>query len=152
MRLSLVLAATTASMATALNTAFVTNKCTFPIYVWSVGSSVSNQSTLETGQSYSETTHRDATTGGIALKVTTEENGLYVSGVAQTILSYTLDSTQLWYDLSDVYGDAFKGKKVAVTVSNSACSGITWATGVPPAGSQTRSCDPTANIRLTLCA
>ncbi|OAQ99334.1 hypothetical protein LLEC1_06899 [Akanthomyces lecanii] len=100
---------------------------------------------------YSEQYTRDAKTGGRALKITRERDGLY-TGKAQTNFAYTLDPGQLWYDLSDVFGDAFAGNRVQVVSSNNQCQSIVWADGRPPAGSQVKTCTRESETTLTLCA
>lgn len=130
----------------------VLNNCTFPVTLWSVGSAISDPYTLgANGGSYAETFTRDPRTGGRALKVTKEPDGLY-TGKPQTIFAYNLDGDQIWYDLSDVFGDPFAGKKVVVASANPACGTIVWPDGIPPAGSQVKVCGADKDVQLTLCA
>lgn len=138
------------SLAAAVGNAVVVNSCSFPVYVWSVDSTVSEQYTLQTGASYSEVLHSDPTTGGIAIKITTVENGLYNSS-PQTNYAYSLTNGQVWYDLSDVFGDAFAGNSLVVAPSDTACQSIDWPSGTQPAGSQTNVCEDNTDITLTLC-
>ncbi|KAM0265372.1 hypothetical protein ACHAQJ_000213 [Trichoderma viride] len=137
--------------ATALGKARVVNKCPFSITLWSVGSAVSQPTTLSQGGSYGETFSRDPVTGGRAIKVTIQPDGLY-TGQPQTILATNLEDNTIWYDLSDVFGDAFNGKKVVVSSANTACPQIVWSGGVPPAGSQVKNCGADKDVTLTLCA
>ena len=119
--------------------------------LWSVGSAVSQAYTLAQGAAYSEPFRKDPVTGGIAIKITKDPNGLY-NGSPQTIFAYSLDGATIWYDLSDTFGDAFAGNKLSVSSTNTACPAIVWASGTPPAGSQVKACDSAHDVTLTLCA
>lgn len=134
----------------AVGHAVVKNNCAAPVYLWSVGSAVGPMQTINPGKSYSQVLHHDAKSGGISLKITKTANGLY-DGSPQTNFAYTLDGSQTWYDLSDVFGDAFSGKSVSVVPSVSTCPRICWPSGVSPAGSQVKDCTSTADITLNLC-
>lgn len=138
------------SLASAVGDANVFNNCTFPVYLWSVDSTVSQEYTLQQGQSYSEVLHSDPSTGGIAIKITTVENGLYNSS-PETIFSYSLTNGQVWYDLSDTFGDPFSGDALTVTPSDTTCATISWPDGTTPSGSQVNVCEDNTNITLTLC-
>ncbi|OJI82816.1 hypothetical protein ASPTUDRAFT_56822 [Aspergillus tubingensis CBS 134.48] len=108
--------------------AIILNTCAFPIYAWSVSSTVgpqitipaaapvtssSSNSTTQQYSNYTEPYHHDAQTGGVSIKLTTLRNGLY-TGAPQTIFAYNFveGQNQVWFDLSDVYGDPFKGRRV----------------------------------------
>lgn len=140
-----------APLASAAGNARVVNRCDAPVYLWSVGGSVGPRQTIKPGATYSEPLHYDPASGGIALKITTTQNGLY-DGSPQTNFAYTLDGSQVWYDLSDVFGDPFSGHRLKVVPSLSTCPKICWANGVPPGGSQVKDCQATSDITLTLCA
>ncbi|KAF2455773.1 putative BYS1 domain protein [Lineolata rhizophorae] len=141
-----------APAALAVGSAKVENNCDSNVYLWSVDSSVGDQVTLEPGTGYSEPFHWDDQSGGVALKITRVENGLYIANTPQTIFSYTLDGTKIWYDLSDVFGDGFAGESLVVAPADDNCPSIVWADGTPPAGSQTRVCGSNNAVTLTLCA
>lgn len=136
----------------------VTNMCKNPVYVWYVGSDIGTKHTIGFNETYSESLKRDPKTGGIAIKVTTVDDGLFRPGVPQTILSYSLDvstvegESKFWYDLSDVFGDAFAQNKVAVMPGDPTCDVLYWPSGVPPAGSQIRTCSANSGAILYLCA
>jgi len=141
-----------APLAAAVGSARVVNKCPFPVTLWSVGSSVSQPYTLgPRGGSYGEVFRRDPQTGGIAIKITREPDGLY-TGRPQTVFAYNLDGATIWYDLSDVFGDAFAGNRLVEASANAACGAIVWPNGTPPAGSQVKNCGANADVTLTLCA
>ena len=133
----------------AAGNATVTNLAADPIYVYSVGSSVSPVTVLATNQTYLEPLHYDPTTGGIAIKVTAVPDGIY-NGSPQLSFQYTLDGNTVWYDLANTYGEAFPGSPLAVTPSDPACGTIDWPAGVPTGGSSVDNCQGEADIGLTV--
>lgn len=135
----------------AVGSATVENHCDNNAYLWSVGSSVSEQHTITPGNVYSEEYRHDPKSGGIALKITRVEGGLF-DGSPQTIFAYTLSGDRVFYDLSDVFGDAFKDNVVVLSSSNPDCPEIRWDHGVPPSGTATRDCSSNEDLTLTLCA
>jgi len=141
-----------AAGASAIGNARVLNKCAFPVTLWSVGEHVGAPFTVaaKTGV-YSEPFVKDPVTGGKALKITKTADGLY-TGAAQTVYAYSLVGADVWYDLSNVFGNAFEGSKVTVASAQTTCPSIVWATGVPPAGSQVKVCTSAKDVTLTLCA
>src|SRR5690242_4914016 len=96
--------------------AIVTNQCDAPLYLWSVGSSIGPQQVINKDQAYSELFRRDPVSGGIALKITAVPDGLFQPNVSQTIFAYNLDqaTNTIWYDMSDVFGDGFVGRRMTV--------------------------------------
>lgn len=144
-----------APMVSALGSAVVHNKCDFPVYLWSVGSSMSDTKTLVANDgAYTELYRTDDSTGGIALKMTLEEDGL-TTGKPQTIFSYALndDEGKIFYDLSDVFGDPFTGHTLSVTPAEDTCKGICWNGGISASYvSNTEACTRDADVILTLCA
>ncbi|KAL5387516.1 hypothetical protein PMIN02_008114 [Paraphaeosphaeria minitans] len=140
---------TFASSAAAIGNAVVLNKCSNTIYAWSVGSSVGAKQTIATGKNFTEPLHSDATSGGIALKITAVDDGLY-NGAAQQIFSYSLDGASVWYDLSTAFGEPFLGKRVTVTSSGS--PSIEWPTGSNPGGSQVKVGINGVDVVFTGCA
>ncbi|KAJ5831754.1 hypothetical protein N7474_000065 [Penicillium riverlandense] len=139
-----------APLVSAVGDAIVVNNCKAAVHLWSVGGSVGPEQTLQPGEEYVEKVHYDPKSGGVAIKITRGVNGLY-TGAPQTDFAYTLDGNNLWYDLSDVFGDPFSGRVLSVVASNENCPDICWSSGTSPAGSQTKVCGATANITLTLC-
>lgn len=137
--------------AQAIGRAIVTNQCDEPIYLWSVGGSISPQNTIIKDTSYSETFRHDPVSGGIALKISPVEGGIFKPNVSQTIFAYNLDVNQVWYDMSDIFGDGFAGRTMKVTPTDSSCASITWGTGKPPAGSQVKNCQAETDLELTFC-
>ena len=148
----LALAAAATPLASAIGNARVVNKCTTPVYLWSVGQNAVGPYTLaaKTGV-YSEPFVKDPLTGGKALKITKTVDGLY-TGKPQTTFSYSLDGDKVWYDLSNIFGDAFSGSKLVEASADASCPAITWANGVPGAGSQVKVCTSAKDVTLTLCA
>lgn len=127
--------------------AMVYNNCAEPIYLWSVGSSVSAEVPIPAGAHYTESFRHDEKTGGISLKVTRVAHGLY-SSAPQTVFAYNVVGDSVWYDLSDVFGDPFKGSSVTLLPSEPV---IRWSDGVPPVGSMVRVVGVGEDLRLTLC-
>ncbi|KAJ5773326.1 hypothetical protein N7457_008222 [Penicillium paradoxum] len=138
-----------------LGHAIVQNNCDFPVYLWSVASTVQPVRTLLPNDDYSELFRKNPDTGGIAIKISTDRNGLYNSS-PQMVFAYNLSFSQeggrneerVWYDLSDVYGDPFVGYPVDLTPSEPL---ISWKDGVPPAGSQVRVIASSTDLVLSLC-
>lgn len=133
--------------------ASIVNNCNETVHVWSVGQNIAGPFNLNRGGVYAEQFMRDPVSGGKALKLTLIPNGIF-NGAAQTIFAYNLDGTgKIWYDLSDVFGDAFTGRKLVVTSAEPNCPTITFPNGVPPGGSQVKVCpDASKDVTLTLCA
>ncbi|KAF9701514.1 hypothetical protein EKO04_000996 [Ascochyta lentis] len=80
----------------AIGRAIVTNQCDAPIYLWSVGGSVSPQTILPKDSSYGEVFTSDPFSGGIALKVTSTPGGIFTPNASQLIFAYNLDDTDVW--------------------------------------------------------
>lgn len=140
-----------APLASAAGHAKVINRCNFPVFLWSVGGSVGPRKTVQPGATFSEPIHFDPQSGGVAIKITTTPNGLF-DGSPQTNFAYTLDGNIVWYDLSDVFGDAFSGSRLKLLPSVTTCPKICWPNGIPPSGSQVRNCQASSDLTLTLCA
>ncbi len=130
-----------------LGRAVIDNHCQTPVYVWSVGTDIRPSVTILPGIRYGETFRHDHNAGGIAIKISTEQNGLYDSAPL-TVFAYNLNGDKVWYDLSDVFGDPFKGHSVVLSPAEPP---IQWANGIPPAGSQVRVRDASEDLVLTLC-
>ncbi|KAH7383801.1 hypothetical protein BKA66DRAFT_417594 [Pyrenochaeta sp. MPI-SDFR-AT-0127] len=136
-----------ATSVAAAGSALVLNNSTAPLYVWSVSSTVGPRQTVVPGALYMEALHRDAKTGGIAIKITKTPNGLY-DGSPQQVFSYSLDGAQVWYDLSAVFGEPFNGQRIEVT-SNTGGS-IVWPKGTNPGGSQVKVTSSDENVWFTV--
>lgn len=94
-----------------------------------------------------EPIRQDPKAGGIAIKITRTPEGLY-NGSPQQIFAYTLDNNTVWYDLSTVFGEPFKGHRLEVT-SNTG-EKIIWPKGTHPGGSQVKSAPASENIWLSV--
>lgn len=147
----LAVGAALANLASAIGNARVLNNCPFAVTAWSVGSDISGPYNLGTGGSYSEPFTLDPKTGGKAIKITVDPDGLY-TGKPQTIFAYSLQDNTVWYDLSDTFGDAFSGYRLVEASSDGSCPSIDWSNGIPPAGSQVKNCGAGADVTLTLCS
>ena len=135
----------------AIGRAIVTNQCDAPIYLWSVGSSISNQIALPKDSSYSELYTFDSQSGGIALKITSTPDGLLTPNASQLIFAYQIDNSSVWYDLSSLFGDGFAGRTLRIQPSDESCESIGWYDGRAPAGSQVKKCHRNTKLELTFC-
>lgn len=135
------------SAVAAVGNAVVENKSPSTFYLWSVGGQVGARQTVAPGASWSEALHRDATTGGIAIKITKTADGLY-TGAPTQIFSYSLDNAQVWYDLSTVFGEPFNGQRLTVTSKNGPT--IDWPRGSHPGGSQVKVTSSNDNVVFTV--
>ncbi|GIJ99115.1 hypothetical protein Aspvir_001241 [Aspergillus viridinutans] len=140
-----------------LGHATIHNTCQKEIYLWSVGSTISPQFTIPPNTTYTEPYRRDPASGGIALKLTRVQNGLYTAA-PQMVFAYNLVQRRIWYDLSDVFGDPFLGVRVRVEYRSLAGEegedeekGIEWVDGVSPGGSMVRVADAEGDLVLTVC-
>ncbi|KAF2493437.1 hypothetical protein BU16DRAFT_490029 [Lophium mytilinum] len=131
--------------------AYVVNACDHDIFIWSVGSAIGPKTTLHEYSIYNESIHYDDKAGGISIKVTTKDNGLYDAS-PQLNFAYALDTANhtVYYDLSDVFGDPFANETVLLYAKQE-CPSIAWPEGIPPAGSQTQACADDTSLWLALC-
>lgn len=134
---------------TTAGTAIIHNSCAYPLYLWTVGSQISPQHTIAPSHQHREPYRHDPLSGGIAMKVTTQPDGLF-SGKPQTIFAYNLNhnESRVWYDISDVFGDPFEGSSVQV---QPATPEVHWTDGVPPRGSQVRVVDAREDLKVQFC-
>lgn len=135
----------------AVGRAIVTNQCDAPIYLWSVGSTISNQTILPADSSYGERFHSDPISGGIALKISSSPGGLFTPDASQLIFAYNIDDTLVWYDMSSLFGDGFAGRTLRIQPRDEECDSIVWYDGRTPAGSQVKKCHREATLELTFC-
>jgi hypothetical protein len=140
-------------MAAAVGSARVINNCDFEVTLWSVGGSISDPSTLASnGGSYSEQFVVDPSSGGKALKITRESDGLFTSK-PQTDFAYSLSGDRIFYDLSDVFGDPFSGLQIKVAPTDTSCPSIVWGSGFSASfQSNVHDCSADADVSLTLCS
>ncbi|KAB8360791.1 hypothetical protein FH972_024525 [Carpinus fangiana] len=107
------LALTLVRLVNAVGSAMVTNKCGFPIYLWSVSNEQGPMVTLESnGGTFQEEYRLNPNGGGISIKIAPNDT---LAG-AITQLEYTLQST-LWYDVSNVNGSPFREQGLSVEAS-----------------------------------
>ncbi|CAI7584222.1 unnamed protein product [Penicillium bialowiezense] len=121
-----------------LGHAIVNNNCDFTVYLWSVGTDVKPVHQLNSGESYDEMFREDPNTGGIAIKLSTDMDGLYTSA-PQMVFAYNLSYFKRRGD---------NGEKVCLTPAEPS---ILWENGVPPAGSQVRVIASSTDLVLSLC-
>ncbi|KAL2004658.1 hypothetical protein VTN00DRAFT_3186 [Thermoascus crustaceus] len=135
--------------------AIVVNNCQDSIYLWSIGSTVGPQVRIDRGANYTERMHYDPGSGGVTLRITSGANGLCFAE-PQMIFAYTLKGIQVYYSLADLYGDPFRGRRVALVTSgvhtpNPPCNDIVWERGVSPGPVSPRICFFGSNLTLTVC-
>jgi hypothetical protein len=150
----------------ALGNAVILNSSPHTIYAWSVGAAISARQiivpgtsllhtplispfilTNPTGGLYLEPLHSDPRSGGIALKLTTTPDGL-LDGSPQQIFAYNVDGDKVWYDLSSVFGEPFKGSRIEVTSSTG--EAIVWDKGVDIGGNHVKSAGSGENVWCTI--
>lgn len=150
---ALALTAALTGLSQAVGRSKVTNNCDSSVYIWTVGSEMTGPDEIESGDTWAKDYWRDDVTGGIALKIAKEDDGV-PAGDAHTIFSYTLDPDRIWYDLSNVFGDPFEGEEV-VLKGEGECPDIEWPEGVPTGGKsktlRTVDCGPDNDTNLYLC-
>ncbi|TID17727.1 bys1 domain-containing protein [Venturia nashicola] len=151
--IAITLLATAAPLASAIGAAVVKNSCPFPVYLSAVGATASPVQTLPpAGGSFSEAPFFvDPKTGGRTIKITREADGLF-TGKPQLNFAYTLDGANVWYDLSNVFGDAFAGYKIVEKSVDAGCGVIVWPAGANPGGPQVKVCGSGSDVVLELCA
>ncbi|KAF2739637.1 hypothetical protein EJ04DRAFT_559556 [Polyplosphaeria fusca] len=139
----------------ASGTAVISNKCGVPVFVTSVDSTVGATTQLTAGATWTEALHYDPK-AGIAIKVTTSEDGLY-NGSPTLTLGYTLNNGEnsVYYDLSSAFGldPLFAANKLTLATSKASCPSATWdhVTSVPIQNSKACIGD-SIDVVLTLCA
>ncbi|MCJ1282608.1 hypothetical protein MMC26_001933 [Xylographa opegraphella] len=139
------------------SSAIVNNECAYPVYLWSVGDSSSEMVTIEPhGKPYKEEYQTRSEGGGISIKIST------ALGNEDTItqFEYTLDGSQLWYDVSNVNGFPFSDDGLALVPSESACREVTCPAGqgschaaytLPEDNWATAVCESSSDLTMTLC-
>ncbi|KAF3035650.1 hypothetical protein E8E12_001100 [Didymella heteroderae] len=137
--------------ALAVGRAIVTNQCDSPIYLWTVGSTTSNQTILPKDSSYGELFHTDPVSGGIALKITPAPDDLFTPNASQLVFAYNVENSYIWYDMSSLFGDSFAGRTLRIQPSDDACDSIGWHDGRTPVGSQVKKCQKETDLELTFC-
>lgn len=128
------------------------NECDFPTWVWYVGGDVNGPDRNPNGTGYvNEEIRSDPVSGGRAIKIFTEEDGLY-TGAPHLNLAYNFEDPLVWYDLTQVFGSPFEGMKLNVSSYDEGCQEIIWEDGVQPAGSGgTKACEAKVGFSITLC-
>ncbi|KAJ6782692.1 hypothetical protein PWT90_02454 [Aphanocladium album] len=130
--------------------ASVYNNCKFDVTVFDVTSTVSDGQLLRAGtvQSYGYPKQGDPTN---ALKITRSPDGL-AQGEPQLVFSFSINDGKVSYDLSEAYGDAFKGFKIEASANDASCPKIQWENGTPPGGDNpAATCSADVAIAVGLC-
>ena len=151
-----VLLAASASVASAGNVV-IQNQCNFPAYLWSVSNVAGPMQTLPAnGGEYTETYRNNPDGGGISMKLATDSAA---SNITQ--FEYTLETSTLWYDLSNINGYPFMAWGVSVIPSESTCNEVICPAGValcadayntPTEDYATAACTSDADVVVLLCS
>lgn len=128
----------------------VYNMCKFDVSVFDVRETVGDEYRLKAGQIYTSPYPKEGAPTS-AFKITRGADGLR-KGEPQLDFSFAVGEGKVYYDLSETYGDAFKGFKVKVIANDDSCPKITWDNGTPPAGSHAGSCSADVAVVVGLCA
>lgn len=127
--------------------AIISNHCPHPVYVWSVptvGSAHTTNLSVPSGSRYEEPwRYGSPQNPGIALKVSTQPNGIY-TGMDEINFAYSVDhsdKSKVWVDLSHIRGKAFENNLAFFT-----CHAEHKSTYV-----RTSRCEATDEIELVLC-
>jgi hypothetical protein len=146
-----ILASTTPTLTPGTGHARVKNRCSKNIYLHSADSAIGPEYTLLPNAEYVETYSVDPRIGDGVLKATLLNDGLFVAGAPQAIMSYLLrpEDGTVWYSLAQVYGDL--GVGFAIETSDETCKGIgePKVTNEPPKG---EFCGAHGDITLVFCA
>uniref|UniRef100_A0A093UT95 Uncharacterized protein n=1 Tax=Talaromyces marneffei PM1 TaxID=1077442 RepID=A0A093UT95_TALMA len=95
--------------------------------------------------------------GGVDLRFTTVPDGLLTSSaLARFTYNIVQEREQIWYALTNLYGDPFFDRPVTmmpVNPSGYLCRKIRWPSGVPTTTGRTRVnwCGPYTSFHLYLC-
>lgn len=125
--------------------AIITNNCRKDIYIWSVPAKadLADNLSISPGKRYEEPWRSGSVVNpGIAIKVSTEDNGIY-KAKSEINLQYSVDGsdpTKIWINLATVRGNDFD------TATLNTCHGSYTSASVP-----TEQCSSTDDIELVLC-
>jgi hypothetical protein len=147
------------STANSVGAVFIENRCEVAVNVWSVAD-VTN-STVNCLEpiigNFKETYRMNPNGGGISLKIGTTSTD---SDITQLEYTYRKNSSNVYYDISNVNGYPFKERGLKLSPSTPNCSSISCDPGVaicpdiynrPTDNFATKSCSVFANLTLTLC-
>jgi hypothetical protein len=131
---------------------FVTNFCPFEVSLWSTGNSDRGPWHIDAnGGWYSETFADHQSTIIVEQGRSEDPNGDYAE-TGKISLGYNPVGSTIWYDVDTLSG-GFPGINILVTDSGNNCPAINFPNGVNPDGTDhTKSCTPSGDVTLTLCA
>lgn len=98
----------------------IKNTCNFPVYKWTVAGSVGPMDTIAPGQQISELYTAGPGGAGVSIKLA-RTNDLDTAANDIMQFEYTLGGNQVFYDLSMVNGDPFKGLGPVIHPSVATC-------------------------------
>lgn len=110
-----------AATAGAVGYAAISNYYGFDGRVWYVGGNVSEPEKNPAGAGYvSEPLQHDPVSGGRALKVFAEEDGLH-NGAPHLNMVFNFEDPLVWYDVSEVFGSPFEGHQLKIEALDEGC-------------------------------
>jgi hypothetical protein len=117
--------ALTAGTAHAVAETMVRNKCSFSVYYAAVDSTTpSSSSELPPGSYAFEAQWYDGKTG-TALKITKTSDGIWM-GRPVLNFGYTVNESEVWYDISAINGFDFWGQKIELKGDREDAEEIVW--------------------------
>lgn len=129
--------------------ASVWNKCDFDVTVHTAGSTISAGEVLQAGRILTNGYPKEGEPTNSFI-ITRNPDGL-AKAEPQTIFSFSVNNGKVSYDVTDVYGDAFKGFKVEASANDASCPKIQWDSGIPPPGNHAGTCSADVSIAAVLC-
>ena len=129
----------------------VENLCEFDVYTWYVGGNSSEMKVNPAKAGYvGERYMVDPESGGRVIKMTTEKDGLF-NASPQVNVAYTLDGSQVWYDVSEIFGSPFEGHELSLINDDENCGSKEWKDGVISGENNVDVCSSTSSFTLRLC-
>ena len=137
--------------------AAVHNNCGAPMYLWSVGDVMSERVEIPNKMTiYNETYRARSNLGGISIKI----SGSDTLSSNQTQFEYTIASSNVWYDISNVDGNALSNVDYVLEPSDPDCPVVHCAAqdmkckevyNKPDDDHATHACDINSDLTFTLC-
>jgi hypothetical protein len=115
-----------------------------------MGDSADGPFQLDNTGTYSEPYGVKSDGSGKALALSLTSDGIFTSQATLTF-AYALTNGQVWYNLSEDYGQPFDQTLVQAP-SDTTCASNVWNGGVAPDGSQVQVCEQDTDVTLTLCS
>jgi hypothetical protein len=138
--------------------ATIWNLCYFPVFIWSTANETNTTANeLLPGSCYIEDYRLNPNGGGISLKIATVPTDAIITQFEYT---YTVNSSRVYYDISNINGYPFKDWGFILTPSIPSCTTVFCDPGIQfcadiynaPNDTTTKSCYTTADLSLNLCS